>query len=121
MRLESTEMMVKIGQSTGAERNDGKGRLTVLFDNYPMAEFMPTSDGTGWASLIKPDGRHTVAPGDPLPGIYRRTSTAPYQLATGMKGPGRPPGAALVIGADDRDSAVHHAAAQWLAKNGKAF
>jgi len=114
-------MMVKIGQSTGAERNDGKGRLTVLFDNYPMAEFMPTSDGTGWASLIKPDGRHTVAPGDPLPGIYRRTSTAPYQLATGMKGPGRPPGAALLIGADDRDSAVHHAAAQWLAKNGKAF
>jgi len=121
VRVESTEMIVKIGRSTGAERNDGKARLTVLFDNYPMAEFMPTADGSGWASLIKPDGRHTVAPGDPIPGVYRRASTLPYQIATGMKGPGRPTGVALVIAEDDRDSAVYHAAARWLGKRGKAF
>jgi len=116
--LGGVQMVVLVGEATGAERHDGKRRLTVLLDGYPMAEFAPTSDGSGWASLIKPDGRHTVSPSGPFPPLYRDAQVEPYQRATGLSGRGRPTGAALIIGAQDIQSAVHHAAARWLARNG---
>lgn len=121
IQLGGNDMIAKVGRSTGAERNDGKPRMTIFFDNYPMAEFMPTADASGWASVIKTDGRHTVPNGGSLPSIYRNASTAPYQSATGMSGPGRPTGLALVIGHEDLDSAVHHAAARWLGRQGRTY
>jgi excisionase family DNA binding protein len=117
--LAGTAMTVLVGEATGAERKDKARRLTVLLDRYPMAEFAPTSDGTGWASLIKPDGRHTVAAADPLPRLYHSARVEPYHQVTGLGGRGRPSGAAVVIASDDIQSAVHHAAARWLARNGR--
>lgn len=116
--LKGKDMKVLVGEATGAERRDGKRRLTVLIDGYPMAEFVPTAAGNGWVSLIKPDGRHTVSPSAPLPRLYREARVEPNQQATGMSGRGRPTGAAVVIDADDVDSAVHHAAARWLGAKG---
>jgi len=117
--LAGTDIRVLVGEATGAERNDKVRRLTVLFDNYPMVEFTPTADGAGWASLIKPDGRHTIAPTDAVPRFYRGARVEPYHQVTGLSGRGRPSGAAVVIANAYIDSAVHHAAARWLAKNGK--
>jgi excisionase family DNA binding protein len=116
--LKGKDMKVLVGEATGAERRDGKRRLTVLIDGYPMAEFVPTAAGDGWVSLIKPDGRHTVSPSSPLPRLYREARVEPNQQATGLSGQGRPTGAALVIDGDDVDSAVHHAAARWLGAKG---
>jgi excisionase family DNA binding protein len=117
--LGGAQLDVLVGEATGAERNDGKPRLTVLFDNYPIAEFVPTADRKGWASLIKPDGRHSVAPGSPLPRLYLAARIQPYHVATGLSGRGRPSGVAVVIARDDITSAVHHAAARWMGRNGQ--
>jgi excisionase family DNA binding protein len=118
--LAGTEQHVVVGESTGDERLDNRRRLLVLLDAYPTAEFAPTADGLGWASLIKPDGRRTIPPGDPLPRLYRYTRVEPYREATGLSGRGRPNGPAVVIDNDDIQSAVHHAAARWLGRNGYA-
>ncbi len=120
IRLRGVEMAVLVGEATGAKRGDGKPRLTVLLQGYPFAEFAHTADGQGWASLIKPDGRHTVAPGIPLPALYDEARVEPYHEATGSGGRGRSSGVALVIEDGDIQSAVYHAAARSLAKEGHA-
>lgn len=116
--LAKRERHVVVGKSTGDERLDNRRRLLVLLDAYPTAEFAPTVDGLGWASLIKPDGRSTIPPGDPLPRLYRHARVESYREATGLSGRGRPNRPAVVIEHDDIQSAVHHAAARWLGRNG---
>src|SRR5579864_5394148 len=37
IRLAGEEMIARVGRSTGAERSDSKPRMTIFFDNYPMA------------------------------------------------------------------------------------
>jgi excisionase family DNA binding protein len=118
--LAGSERRVVVGESTGDERLDNRRRLLVLLDAYPTAEFAPTVDGLGWASVIKPDGRRTIPAGDPLPRFYRHARVEPYRQATGLSGRGRPKGPAVVIDHDDIQSAVHHAAARWLGRNGYA-
>lgn len=118
--LAGSERRVVVGESTGDERLDNRRRLLVLLDAYPTAEFAPTVDGLGWASVIKPDGRRTIPAGDPLPRLYRHARVEPYREATGLGGRGRPKGSAVVIDHDDIQSAVHHAAARWLGRNGYA-
>jgi len=115
IRIDGSEREVLVGEG---RRND-RGRLTVFLDRYPVAEFMDTADGAGWASLIKPDGRKTVAFGNQLPAIYGQSRVVPYPEATGVSGVGHPSGMALVIDRDDIRSAVHHAAARQLAKLGR--
>ena len=70
---------------------------------------------------MKLDGKATLRPGDPVPALYRRSRLLPYQEATGFTGPGRTKGMALIINANDVESAVHHAAARWLGKRGRAL
>jgi len=118
--LAGSERRVVVGESTGDVRLDNRRRLLVLLDAYPTAEFAPTVDGCGWASVIKPDGRRTIPAGDPLPRLYRHARVEPYREATGLSGRGRPKGLAVVIDHDDIQSAVHHAAARWLGRNGYA-
>jgi hypothetical protein len=115
IRIDGAEREVVVGE--GQRHN--RGRLTVFLDRYPVAEFMETADGTGWASLIKPDGRKTVASSNQLPAIYRKSRVISYPEATGVSGVGHPSGMALVIDRDDIKSAVHHAAARQLAKLGR--
>ena len=118
--LAGSERLVVVGESTGDQRLDNRRRLLVLLDGYPTAEFAPTVDGRGWASVIKPDGRRTIPAGDPLPRLYRHARVEPYREATGLSGRGRPKGSAVVIDRDDIQSALHHAAARWLGRNGHA-
>ena len=117
--IAKTLIPVKVGVSTGAERRDGIPRMTVFLMAYPTVEFVPTVDGLGWASLIKPDGRHTVPLGTVLPTLYQGARVEPYHDATGLSGRGRSTGAALVIDRDDLTSAIHHAAARWLGSSGR--
>jgi excisionase family DNA binding protein len=100
----------------GETERYGRGRLTVWLDRYPTAEFAETADGTGWASLIKPDSRRVLRPGDPIPPLYRGARVEPYRLATGLTGIGIPNGLGVVIDRGDLRSAVHHAAARWLGR-----
>jgi excisionase family DNA binding protein len=115
IRINGSEVAVLIGETVRFER----GRLTVFFDNYPVAEFMDTPDGMHWVSVIKPDGKRTVASSDSLPPLYRGVDVAPYQEATGVGGSGRPTGLAVVIDRADLHSAVHHAAARQVGKQGQ--
>lgn len=101
---------VRVGESV---RND-RGRLTVWFGHYPVAEFAATEDGTCWASLIKPDSRKVLKPGEPIPSLYWGARVEPYRLVTGLTGSGVPNGMCVVIDRDDLRSAVHHATARWL-------
>ena len=74
--LAGSERRVVVGESTGDERLDNRRRLLVLLDAYPTAEFAPTVDGLGWASVIKPDGRRTIpawrSPAAAVPSRARR-------------------------------------------------
>lgn len=109
------QVRVVIGETV----RDDRGRLTVFFDGYPVTEFMDTLDGSGWASIIKPDGKKTVLVSGDLPPLYRRLKVVPYRDATGTSGSGRPRGLAIVIARDDLRSAVHHAAARQAGKSGE--
>jgi len=110
---------VKVGRSSGAERSDKCPRLTVFMEDFPVAEFLRTADGAKVASVIKPNGKKTIADPADLPPLYRRVPTAPYSEITGLSGMGRPKGLALLIEPDDLRSAVHHAAARRLGKLGQ--
>ncbi len=115
VRIGDTEHSVLVGE---CQRYD-RGRLSVFLDRYPLAEFMDTADGAGWASLIKPDGRKTAVPGQGLPALYRDARVVSYREVTGVSGSGHPTGLALVIARDDLRSAVHHAVARQLGKLGR--
>ena len=56
--LAGNDMSLLVGEATGAQRNDKVRRLTVLFDDYPMAEFAPTADGKGWSASSNRTGAH---------------------------------------------------------------
>jgi excisionase family DNA binding protein len=113
--INGTQVEVIIGETTRYER----GRLSVFFDGYPVAEFMDTPDGSGWASVIKPDGKKTVSASSDLPPLYRAVKVASYREATGTSGSGRPKGLAVVIPRNDLRSAAHHAAARQAGKSGQ--
>ncbi len=113
--INRSEVAVRVGQTVRFER----GRLTIFFDDYPVAEFMDTPDGKQWVSLIKPNGKTTIGRSDLLPPLYQGVEVAPYQEATGAGGSGRPTGLAVLIGRDDLHSAVHHAAARQIGKQGQ--
>jgi excisionase family DNA binding protein len=98
----------------GKTKRNGRDRLTVWLDSYPVAECPATTDGLSWASLIKPDSRKVLKPGEPIPSLYRGARVEPYRVATGLTGSGVPTGMAVVIDEDDLRSVVHHAAARWL-------
>lgn len=105
---------VRIGRT---ERH-GRGRLIVFFGREILVEFFETADSQGFASLIRPDGKKTLRPGDPPPTLYQQARLEHYREAIGMSGKGFPKSMALVIGKDDLASAVYHAAARWLAERG---
>jgi hypothetical protein len=98
----------------GEATRHGRGRLTVWIDGHPTAEFNESVDGQHWASLIRPNSRSVLRPGDPIPPLYRGTRVEPYRQITGLAGRGIPNGLAAVIARDDLRSAVHHAAARWF-------
>jgi excisionase family DNA binding protein len=104
------EVSVRVGESVRYDR----GRLTVWLGQYPVAEFAETEDGLSWASLIKPDSRKVLKPGEPIPALYCRARVEPYRQVTGLSGSGVPNGLAVVIDHDDIRGAVHHPASRWL-------
>jgi len=118
--LLTSEFPVKVGRASRYDR----GRLTVFFNTVAIAEFIETIDGQHWASLIKPDGKKVLQPGQTIPALYRRAEVEPYREITDYKrwsrgtGMGIPKGMAVVIPMDDYRSAVHHASARWLGKRG---
>lgn len=114
LSINGSEVAVLIGETIRFDR----GRLTVFFDNYPVAEFMDSVDRQHWVSVIKPDGKKTISSVDSLPPLYRGVEVAPYQQATGVGGSGRPTGLAVMVQRDDLHSAVHHAAARQAGKQG---
>ena len=119
IRLKGRDQTIKVGRSSGQERNDKRPRLTVFLDAFPVAEFIPTADGTKLASVIKPNGKKTISSPADLPALYRNIATASYTVATGLSGIGRPKGLAVLINPDDLRSAVHHAAARRLGRLGE--
>lgn len=108
---------VIVGTSAGP-RADGRRRRVVFFNNYVMYEFIETPEQTRWAAIIRPDGSHYAAQPADLPPLYHAAPVEPYRTATGLTGRGRSTGLALVLRDDDLRSAVHHAAAKWLANRG---
>lgn len=110
--LNKVKMEAKVGQCI---RHD-KGRRTVLLDKNPVAEFVDTSDGR-WASVIKPDGKKTLAVGVVPPPLYLNARIGSYRDATGLTGIGVPKGLAVILDDDDLRGHVHHAAARWLGRN----
>jgi hypothetical protein len=117
--IRGQDQHVKVGRASGAGRKDKRPRLTMFMEDVPFAEFIPTADGTKIASVIKPNGKETIANMADLPPLYRRVPTAPYSAITGLAGIGRPKGLALLIEPDDLRSAVHHAAARRLGRLGE--
>lgn len=111
--LNNTRIEVKVGECIRHDR----GRLTVLFDRSPICEFVATTDGEGWASVIKPDGKKVLNTLDDAPPLYRNAHIASYRDATGMTGIGVPKGLAVLVARNDHRSTVHHAAARWLGKH----
>jgi hypothetical protein len=73
-----------------------KGRRTILLDKNPVAEFVETSDGR-WASVIKPDGKKTLAMGEEAPPLYLNARVGSYHDATGLSGIGVPKGMAIIL------------------------
>ena len=112
--LANERFSAKVGVGTRGDR----GRMTVFFNNSPICEFVETTDSEGWASIVKPDGKHVLFPGDEVPLVYSRSRLELYREVTGLSGIGVPKGLALVIAADDYRSAVHHASARWLGRRG---
>lgn len=111
--LHERPIAVRVGEGV----RQGRGRLVVFFDRAPICEFVETRDGR-WASLIKPDGKKSLSPEATPPPLYRATEVAPYREVTDMRGSGVPKSLAVVLPRDDRESAVHHAAARWLGRRG---
>jgi len=111
--LQRKEMEVRIGECTRHDR----GGLTVFFDNSGVSEFIETTDGQGWASVIKPDGKRVLKVSETPPPFYRSARIEPYREISGLCGRGVPKAMAVVVSKDDLRSTVHHAAARWLAKN----
>lgn len=93
-----------------------RGRMTVFFGNLPICEFVETTVGDGWASVIKPDGKKVLPAGATPPPLYRNAHVEPYREVVSLTGSGVPRGQAVVIAKDDLRSAIHHAAARWLGK-----
>ena len=104
---------VRIGECIRHDR----GRLTVLFGRDPITEFAATTDGRGWASVIKPDGKKVLNAGELPPPLYNHARIASYRQMTGLAGVGVPKGLAVILGRHDLRSVVHHAAARWLGRN----
>jgi len=111
--LNGVRIEVKVGECVRLDR----GRLTVLFDRNPICEFVATTDGQGWASVVKPDGKKVLNPGQAPPPLYRDARIVSYREATGLTGIGVPKGLAVVVPRDDKRGTVHQAAARWLGKN----
>ncbi len=111
--IHGKEMKVMVGECT---RHDRAG-LTVFFDSTPISEFIETSDGNGWASVIRPDGRRALKVSETPPSFYLKARVERYRDISGLRGRGVPNALAVVVGKDDLPSVVHHAAARWLAKN----
>lgn len=104
---------VRIGECIRHDR----GRLTVLFGRDPITEFAATTDGLGWSSVIKPDGKKVLNAGEVPPPLYSHARIASYREMTGLTGVGVPKGLAVILGRDDLRGVVHHAAARWLGRN----
>jgi len=107
--LNSATREVQVAYSGG----DDEERLVVFLDGWGVAEFPQTYQGE-WASLIKPDSRHSIDVGDPVPDVYRNARIENYRTVTG-----RPQvwnKACVVIVRADLWSAVHHAASRALAR-----
>jgi hypothetical protein len=111
--IRGKEMKVRIGECTRHKRPG----LTVFFDSTPIIEFIETSDGNGWASVIRPDGRRALKVSETPPPFYFKARVERYRDISGLSGRGVPNALAVVVGKDDLPSVVHHAAARWLAKN----
>jgi excisionase family DNA binding protein len=111
--LNGVRMEAKVGECVRHDR----GRLTVLFDRNPICEFVATTDGQGWASVIKPDGKKVLTSNEALPLLYLNARIASYREATGLSGIGVPKGLAVVVARDDLRGTVHQAAARWLGRN----
>ena len=114
-------MIAKVGETTRGDR----GRLVAFLNRVPLCQFVESADGTQWASLIKPDGRRSLGLDEDPPALYRQTQVKPYRSVLEMSGTGIPNAGAVVLRkrGDSEDllvasSAVHHAAARWLAKHG---
>jgi hypothetical protein len=123
IRLDADSFGVTVGIGT----RNGRPRMTVWLDQYPTAEFIGTDPAVqqgGWASLIKPDGSGTLAVGAPPPPLYANCRLMLYRSARGGGGSGVPRGMGVIVGSGDPDtdrrSAVHHAVARRLAKQGIA-
>ena len=110
--LQGEDITVRIGECTRHDR----GRLTVFFNREAICEFVETTDGQGWASVVKPDGKKVLQAQDTPPPLYRDARLRPYREVTDMTGIGVPRGQAVVIDREDHTSAVHQAAARWLGK-----
>jgi hypothetical protein len=111
--LNGVRMEVKVGECVRHDR----GRLTVLVDRNPICEFAATTDGRGWASVIKPNGKKVLNTGEAPPPLYLHARIGSYREATGMGGIGVPKGLAVILDRDDLRGTVHHAAARWLGRN----
>jgi excisionase family DNA binding protein len=111
--LQGNSFNVTVGECTRHNR----GRLTVFFNREPICEFTETTDGQGWASVVKPNGKQVLQASDTPPPFYRHARLVSYRETTGMTGIGVPKGLALLIDRDDYRGAVHQAAARWLGKN----
>jgi hypothetical protein len=111
--LNGVRHVVRIGECVRHDR----GRLTVLFGRDPITEFAATTDGLGWASVIKPDGKKVLTASEVPPPLYSHARIASYREMTGLSGIGVPKGLAVILRRDDLRGVVHHAAARWLGRN----
>lgn len=114
INLHGTSLTARVAQTI----RDNRDRLVIWLNNYPTAEFVATTDGKHFASLLKPQGRKVLKAGELLPLLYEGAQLANYREITGMSGSGVPSAPAVVIERSDLASAVHHAAARWLGRRG---
>ncbi len=95
-------------------------RLFVRFNGHMVTQFVETKDGL-WANVIRPDGwkrlRFEHVPHQ-LPRLYQAARIAAYADVSAAKPSNLGHLAVVVIGRYDLRSVVHHAAANWLAKQG---
>jgi hypothetical protein len=99
-----------------AGKTDRK-RILVTVNDRAMVEFVGDTDfeSNGLvAAVIKPDGRHHLRYGQPIPDGYGSFDIRPYNQI--VRGPKASSGLAIVCSINDRKTMVDHGILRWQTK-----